>query len=128
MQALWRKYNINPAMGCLPMLLQFPVFFAFYKALLISIELRQASFFGWIIDLSARDPLYIWPLLMGGTQLITQKMTPTQMDPMQAKIFLAMPIVFIYILRDFPSGLLIYWTVQNLVGIAQQIYVNRQPD
>lgn len=127
-QALWKKYNINPAMGCLPMLLQFPVFFAFYKALLISIELRQAPFFGWIIDLSSRDPLYVWPLLMGGTQFLTQKMTPTQMDPMQQKIFLVMPIVFIYILRDFPSGLLVYWTVQNLVGVAQQIYVNRQPD
>lgn len=128
MQGLWRKHGINPFMGCLPILLQFPVFFAFYKALLISIELRQAPFFGWIIDLGARDPLYIWPVLMGATQLVTQKMTPTQMDPAQAKIFLAMPIVFMYILRDFPSGLLIYWTMTNLVGIAQQIYVNRQPD
>jgi YidC/Oxa1 family membrane protein insertase len=128
MQALWRKHKINPAMGCLPMLLQMPVFFAFYKALLISIELRQAPFFGWIVDLSERDPLYIWPVLMGATQFITQKMTPTQMDPMQQKIFLVMPLIFMYILRDFPSGLLIYWTVQNIVGIGQQIYVNKQSD
>ncbi len=128
MQQLWKRNKINPAMGCLPMLLQMPVFFAFYKALLISIELRQAPFALWIIDLSARDPLYIWPVLMGGTQLITQKLTPSQMDPMQQKIFLAMPIVFMYILRDFPSGLLVYWTVSNIVGIAQQLYVNRQPD
>ncbi len=128
MQALWRKYKVNPAMGCLPLLLQFPVFFAFYKALLISIELRQAPFFGWIIDLSARDPLYIWPVAMGATQLVTQKLTPTQVDPTQQKIFMIMPIVFMYILRDFPAGLLIYWTVQNLVGIAQQVYVNKKPD
>jgi len=128
MQGLWRKHKINPAMGCLPMLLQFPVFFAFYKALLISIELRQAPFFGWIIDLSSRDPLYLWPVAMGATQLVTQKMTPTQMEPTQQKMMMALPIVFMYILRDFPAGLLIYWTVQNLVGIGQQIYVNRQPD
>jgi YidC/Oxa1 family membrane protein insertase len=127
-QNLWRKHKINPAMGCLPILLQMPVFFAFYKSLLISIELRQAPFFAWIIDLSARDPLYVWPVAMGVTQLITQKLTPTQMDPTQAKMFLAMPIVFMFILRDFPSGLLVYWTVQNIVGILQQLYVNRQPD
>jgi len=128
MQALWKRHKINPAMGCLPILLQFPVFFAFYKALLISIELRHAPFFGWIIDLSCRDPLYVWPVLMGATQLITQKMTPTQMDKTQQTIFLAMPIVFTYILRNFPAGLLVYWTIQNMVGIGQQIYINRQPD
>ncbi|MFO8055956.1 MAG: membrane protein insertase YidC [bacterium] len=127
-QALWKRHKVNPAMGCLPMLLQFPVFFAIYKALLISIELRHAPFMWWIIDLSSRDPLYIWPIAMGATQLVTQKMTPTQMDSTQAKLFLAMPIVFTFILRNFPAGLLIYWTVQNMVGIAQQIYVNRQPD
>jgi len=127
-QSLWKRHKINPAMGCLPMLLQFPVFFAIYKALLISIELRHAPFMWWIIDLSSRDPLYIWPVAMGATQLITQKMTPTQMDSTQAKLFLAMPIVFTFILRNFPAGLLIYWTVQNIVGIGQQIYVNRQPD
>lgn len=128
MQALWRRHKINPMMGCLPMLLQFPVFIAFYKALIISIELRQAPFVSWIIDLSARDPLYVWPVLMGATQVVTQKMTPTQMDPVQAKMFMIMPIVFMYILRDFPAGLLIYWTVQNLVGIAQQLYINSRPD
>lgn len=127
-QELWRRHKINPAMGCLPILLQFPVFMAFYKALLISIELRQAPFFAWIQDLSARDPYYIWPVLMGATQVVTQKLTPTQMDPTQAKIFLIMPIVFMFILKDFPSGLLVYWTVQNIVGIGQQIYVNRTTD
>jgi len=127
MAALYKKYKINPIGGCLPMLLQIPVFFAFYKALLISIELRHAPFFGWILDLSGRDPLLVWPLLMGGTQILMQKMTPTtSVDPAQAKMMMLMPLVFIFLLLYFPAGLIIYWTCSNLVGIGQQIYVNRK--
>ena len=127
MAALYKKYKINPIGGCLPMLLQIPVFFAFYKALLSSIELRHAPFFGWIQDLSGRDPLLIWPLVMGGTQILMQKMTPTtSADPAQAKMMMLMPLVFIFLLLYFPAGLIIYWTMSNLVGIGQQMYVNRQ--
>jgi YidC/Oxa1 family membrane protein insertase len=127
MAALYKRYKINPIGGCLPMLLQIPVFFAFYKALLISIELRHAPFFGWIQDLSGRDPLLIWPLLMGGTQILMQKMTPTtSMDPAQARMMMLMPLVFIFLLLYFPAGLIIYWTCSNLVGIGQQVYVNRK--
>ena len=127
MAALYKRHKINPLGGCLPMLLQIPVFFAFYKALLISIELRHAPFFGWILDLSNRDPLLIWPLVMGGTQILMQKMTPTtSADPMQQKMMMLMPVVFIFLLLYFPSGLIIYWTCSNLVGIGQQIYVNRK--
>ena len=127
MASLYKKYKINPIGGCLPMLLQIPVFFAFYKALLISIELRHAPFFSWIQDLSGRDPLLIWPLLMGGTQILMQKMTPTtSVDPTQAKMMMLMPLVFIFLLLYFPAGLIIYWTCSNLVGIGQQIYVNRK--
>lgn len=127
MAALYKKYKINPLGGCLPMLLQIPVFFAFYKALLISVELRHAPFFGWIQDLSGRDPLLIWPVLMGVTQVAMQKMTPTtSMDPTQARMMMLMPLLFIFLLLYFPSGLIIYWTASNLVGIGQQIYVNRK--
>jgi YidC/Oxa1 family membrane protein insertase len=125
MAALYKRYKINPMGGCLPMVIQIPIFFAFYKALLISIELRHAPFFGWINDLSSRDPLLILPLLMGGSQIIMQKMTPTTGDPTQAKMMMLMPIVFVFLLLYFPSGLLLYWTVSNIVGIGQQIYVNK---
>ncbi|OGP59328.1 MAG: hypothetical protein A2V67_15840 [Deltaproteobacteria bacterium RBG_13_61_14] len=127
MAALYKRYKVNPLGGCLPMLLQIPVFFAFYKALLISVELRHAPFFGWIQDLSGRDPLLVWPVLMGATQVAMQKMTPTtSMDPTQARMMMLMPLVFIFLLLYFPSGLIIYWTASNLVGIGQQIYVNRK--
>ncbi len=125
MAALYKRHKINPMGGCLPMIIQIPVFFAFYKALLISIELRHAPFFGWINDLSSRDPLLILPMLMGGSQLIMQRMTPTTGDPTQAKMMMMMPIVFVFLLLYFPSGLLLYWTVSNIVGIGQQVYVNK---
>jgi YidC/Oxa1 family membrane protein insertase len=125
MAALYKKYKINPMGGCLPMVIQIPIFFAFYKALLISTELRHAPFAAWIQDLSSRDPLLILPVLMGGSQIIMQKMTPTTGDPTQAKMMMLMPVVFVFLLMYFPSGLLLYWTVSNIVGIGQQVYVNK---
>lgn len=124
--ALYRKYKINPMGGCLPILIQIPIFFAFYRVLLVSIELRHAPWILWIQDLSSRDPLLILPLLMGLSQFFMQKLTPTTtMDPTQAKMMMLMPLVFTFMLVYFPSGLLLYWTVSNIIGIAQQIYVNK---
>lgn len=126
MMNLYKEHRVNPLGGCLPMLVQIPVFFALYKVLLSSIELRQADFFLWITDLSAKDPYYVTPLLMGASMFIQQKMTPTQMDPTQAKIFLAMPIVFTFLFLNFPAGLVIYWLVNNLLTIGQQALINRK--
>lgn len=126
MMELYRKYKINPMGGCLPMLLQIPVFFALYQILTIAIELRQAPFMLWIHDLSAKDPYYVLPILMGATMLIQQKMTPSTMDSTQQKIMLLMPVVFTFIFISFPSGLVLYWLVNNLFGIAQQFYLNQK--
>jgi YidC/Oxa1 family membrane protein insertase len=123
---LYKKHSVNPLGGCLPMLVQIPVFFALYKVLLDSIALRQAPFMLWLTDLSAKDPYYITPLLMGATMFIQQKMTPTTADPLQAKIFMFMPVVFTFLFLNFPSGLVIYWLVNNLLTIAQQYYINRR--
>jgi YidC/Oxa1 family membrane protein insertase len=124
--ALQRKYKINPLGGCLPMLVQIPIFFAFYKVLVVSIELRQAPWILWIPDLSARDPLLILPLLMGISQYVMQKLTPTAgADPTQVKMMQLMPLIFTFMLIYFPSGLLLYWTVSNIIGIGQQLYVNK---
>lgn len=122
---LYKNHRVNPLGGCLPMLVQIPVFFALYKVLLDSIALRQAPFMLWLTDLSAKDPYYITPLLMGATMFIQQKMTPTTADPMQAKIFMLMPVIFTFLFLNFPSGLVIYWLVNNLLTIAQQYYINR---
>ena len=107
------------------MLLQFPVFIALYKVLLVSIELRHAPFIFWIQDLSAKDPYYITPLLMGASMFIQQKMTPTTGDPTQAKMMLMMPVVFTFLFLSFPSGLVIYWLVNNILSIGQQLYTNK---
>lgn len=123
---LYRKHKVNPASGCLPMLVQLPIFIAFYRALYVSIELRHAPFFGWIQDLSAPDPYYITPIIMGATMLITQKMTPTSADPMQAKMMMAMPIVFTFLFLNFPAGLVVYWLVNNILTIFQQLYINKK--
>lgn len=125
MMELYRTHKVNPLGGCLPMLIQIPVFFALYKALMFSIELRHAPFMLWITDLSARDPYYVTPIVMGATMFIQQKMTPSSMDPMQAKIMLALPVVFTFMFLNFPSGLVIYWLVNNVLTIAQQMYINR---
>ena len=128
MMAFYKENKVNPLGGCLPMLIQIPVFFALYRVLLGSIELRHAPFILWITDLSAKDPYYVTPLIMGVTMFIQQKMTPTNMDPTQAKIMLMMPVVFTFMFLNFPSGLVIYWLTNNLLTILQQYLIRRQPD
>jgi YidC/Oxa1 family membrane protein insertase len=127
MMELYKTHRVNPVGGCLPMVVQIPVFFALYKVLLNSIELRHAHFGLWLTDLSAKDPYYITPLIMGATMFIQQKMSPTTMDPTQAKIFMVMPVVFTFLFLNFPSGLVIYWLVNNLLTILQQYFINRKP-
>ncbi len=122
---LYKSHKVNPMGGCLPMLIQIPVFFGLYKTLLYSIELRHAPFMFWIQDLSAKDPYYITPIIMGATMFWQQKITPTMGDPMQAKLMLLMPIVFTFLFLNFPSGLVIYWLFNNILSIGQQYYVNR---
>ncbi|GAM08500.1 membrane protein insertase YidC [Geobacter sp. OR-1] len=122
---LYKAHKVNPLGGCLPMVVQIPVFFALYKALMFSIELRHAPFYFWIQDLSAKDPYYVTPLVMGVTMFIQQKMTPTNMDPVQAKMMLMLPVVFTFMFLNFPSGLVLYWLVNNILTIAQQSYINR---
>ena len=140
--ALYKTHKVNPLGGCLPMLLQVPVFFALYKILLISIELRSAPFMLWIQDLSAPDTLFghlpamlpliggfavgPLPILMGATMLIQQKMTPTSLDPTQNKMMMLMPIIFTFLFLNFASGLVLYWLINNIFSIAQQLYVNRK--
>lgn len=123
MISLYRQHKVNPLGGCLPMLLQIPVFIALYHALFFSIELRGAPFMLWIEDLSKSDPYFVTPVLMGATMYLQQKLTPTVADPIQQKIFLMMPIVFTFLFITFPAGLVIYWTVNNLLTIAQQYYI-----
>lgn len=124
--ALYKSHKVNPMSGCLPILIQIPVFIGLYNTLLYAIELRHSPFFWWIQDLSAKDPYYITPIIMGATQFIQQKMTPTVGDPMQAKIMLLMPIVFTFIFLNFPAGLVIYWLLNNVLSIGQQYYINKK--
>ncbi len=126
MMALYKKEKINPAGGCLPILVQMPVFFALYWVLLESVELRQAPFALWLQDLSAPDPYYILPVLMGVTQFIMFRLNPAPMDDMQKKVFMIMPIVFIFIFATFPQGLVLYWVVNNILSMAQQWYINKK--
>lgn len=134
MMNLYRTYKINPMGGCLPMILQIPVFFALYYALLYAIELRHAPFISyfpftkkiWLADLSAKDPYYITPIIMGISMLAQQKLSPTSANPTQEKLMLFMPIFFTVIFLNFPSGLVIYWLVNNILSIIQQIYINRR--
>ncbi len=123
---LYKENNASPLSGCLPMLLMIPFFFAFYRLLMSSIELRQAPFIFWIQDLAVHDPMFVLPVLMGGTQMAIQKMTPqTSADPTQQKIMSFMPIMFTFILAWAPSGLVLYWFSNNLVSMAQQLTTNR---
>ncbi len=124
--ALYKTHKVNPFGGCLPMLIQIPIFFGLYKALLYSIELRHSPLFWWIQDLSANDPYYITPIVMGATQFIQQKMTPAMGDPMQQKIMLLMPLIFTFFFLNFPSGLVIYWLFNNILSIGQQYYNNKR--
>ncbi len=123
MMELYKKHKVNPVGGCLPMLLQIPVFIALYHALFFSIELRGAPFMGWVTDLSVADPYYVYPVLMGATMFLQQKLTPSMGDPMQQKIMMFLPIVFTFLFLTFPAGLVIYWTVNNILTICQQYYI-----
>jgi YidC/Oxa1 family membrane protein insertase len=123
---LYKRRKINPMSGCLPMVIQIPVFIALYNALQYTIEMRHAPFLFWIKDLAAKDPIYITPLIMGATMVIQQKMTPTAADPTQAKMFLLMPVMFTFLFLNFPSGLVLYWLVNNVLSIAHQYYLNKK--
>ena len=147
MLGLYKKHGVNPVAGCLPILLQIPVFFALYKVLFVSIEMRHAPFFGWIHDLSAPDPLGVltlfglipwqipqllqplnlglWPIAMGLSMWLQQKMNPAPVDPIQKKIFAFLPILFTFLLGRFPAGLVIYWTWNNMLTIGQQWVITR---
>jgi len=125
MMDLYKKEKINPMGGCFPILIQVPVFIALYWVLLGSIELRHAPFFGWIQDLSAIDPFYILPILMGATMIVQTKLNPKPTDPMQAKVMTWMPVIFSVFFFFFPAGLVLYWLVNNVLSIAQQWYVNK---
>ncbi len=149
MMALYKREKVNPASGCLPILIQIPVFFALYKVLFVTIETRHAPFFGWIQDLSVPDPttiwnlfglipwdpsgvipgflsIGIWPLIMGASMYLQQKLNPQPPDPLQAKIFLLLPIVFTFLLAQFPAGLVIYWAWNNTLSILQQWVIMRR--
>ncbi|MBL4720538.1 MAG: membrane protein insertase YidC [Alphaproteobacteria bacterium] len=148
MMALYKTEKVNPAAGCLPMLVQIPVFFALYKTLFVSIEMRHAPYYGWIHDLSAPDPLGIltgfgmfpwevpatyaflnlgiWPLIMGFSMFLQQRLNPAPADPMQAKIFMFMPIMFTFLLAKFPAGLVIYWAWNNVLSMTQQWIIMRR--
>ena len=144
MMELYKREKANPLAGCLPILVQIPIFFALYKVLFVTIEMRHAPFFGWIADLSAPDPtslfnlfgllpftppqmlmIGVWPLVMGFTMWFQQKLNPTPPDPMQQKIFAVLPFLFTYMLASFPAGLVIYWAWNNLLSIAQQWLIMR---
>jgi len=123
--ALMKQHNANPIGGCLPMLLQIPVFFALYRVIGSSIELYHSPFYGWITDLSSADKFYVLPVLMGITMFLQQKMTPTTMDPTQAKIMAFLPLVFILFMLQLPSGLTLYMTISAIFGIVQQFFFLR---
>jgi YidC/Oxa1 family membrane protein insertase len=131
---LYKTYKVNPAGGCLPILVQIPVFFGLYQALLNAIELRQAAFIPylpftdtvWLADLSVRDPLFITPLVMGSTMFLQQKLTPAPGDPTQAKMMLFMPPIFTLLCFNFPAGLVLYWLINNVISMFQQWLQLRQ--
>jgi YidC/Oxa1 family membrane protein insertase len=125
MMELYKKHGANPMGGCLPLLLQIPVFFAIYRVLLNAIELKQAEWILWITDLAVMDPYFVLPVLMGGSMYLQQVITPnTITDPMQQKIFRFLPLIFIAFFATFPAGLTLYWFVNNLFSLAQQYYIN----
>jgi YidC/Oxa1 family membrane protein insertase len=122
---LYRDYKVNPVGGCLPMVLQMPVFVALFNILYMTIDLRQAPFVGWITDLSVQDPYYVLPIIMGATMVIQQKITPTTMDPTQAKIMLVLPVFMTFLFINFPAGLVLYWLTNNVLTIGQQVLTER---
>jgi YidC/Oxa1 family membrane protein insertase len=125
MMKMYREEKINPLGGCLPILVQIPVFIALYWMLLESVEMRQAPFMLWIQDLSTKDPFYVLPVLMGATMLIQHKLNPTPLDPIQARVMMILPIAFTFFFMFFPAGLVLYWVVNNTLSIAQQWYITR---
>ena len=125
---LYRKEKVNPLSGCLPILIQIPVFIGLYWVLIESVELRQAPWIFWIHDLSAKDPFYILPLFMGLTMFLQQKLSPPPPDPMQAKMMMMLPIVFTVLFLYFPAGLVLYWVTNNTISITQQWYIMRKLD
>ncbi len=125
MMELYKREKVNPAAGCLPILIQMPFFLAFYWVLLESVEMRQAPFAGWITDLSTRDPYFILPIIMGAAMLFQQKLNPAPADPVQARVMQVMPIVFTVFFAFFPSGLVLYWVTNTILSIAQQWHINR---
>ena len=125
MMALYKREKVNPLGGCLPVLVQIPVFIALYWVLLGTVEMRNAPWLGWISDLSVKDPFYVLPLIMGATMFIQTKLNPTPPDPIQAKVMLMMPIIFTFMFLWFPAGLVLYWTVNNILSIAQQWQITR---
>lgn len=122
---LYRDHKVNPVGGCLPMVLQMPVFVALFNILYMTIDLRQAPFMGWITDLSVQDPYYVLPIIMGVTMVIQQKITPTTMDPTQAKIMLMLPAFMTFLFINFPAGLVLYWLTNNVLTISQQVLTDR---
>ena len=125
MMELYKREKINPVAGCLPILVQIPVFLAFYWVLLESVEMRQAPFFGWIQDLSSKDPFFILPILMGFGMFAQFKLNPQPPDPVQAKMFAFMPVIMTVMMAWFPAGLVLYWLTNTLLSIAQQWQINR---
>jgi YidC/Oxa1 family membrane protein insertase len=125
MMELYKREKVNPAAGCLPILIQMPFFLAFYWVLLESVEMRQAPFALWITDLSSRDPYFILPIIMGAAMLFQQRLNPAPADPVQAKVMQVMPIMFTGFFAFFPSGLVLYWVTNTLLSIAQQWYINK---
>ena len=145
MMALYKREKVNPVSGCLPVLIQIPFFFAIYKMLFVTIEMRHQPFFGWIKDLSERDPtsifnlfglipwdppsfliIGVWPILMGVSMFVQQKLNPAPPDPIQAKIFMFFPLFLTIILAPFPSGLVVYWTINNILTMAQQVVIMKR--
>ncbi len=125
MMALYKEEKINPLGGCLPILVQIPVFISLYWVLLESVELRQAPFALWLVDLTSKDPFYILPLIMGVSMWIQQKLNPAPMDPVQQKVMQILPFAFTIFFMFFPSGLVLYWVVNNILSIAQQWHITR---
>ena len=126
MMELYKREKINPVAGCLPVLVQIPFFLAFYWVLLESVEMRQAPFFGWLQDLSTRDPFYILPAIMAGAMFLQYKLQPTPADPIQAKVFMILPLVMSVTFAFFPAGLVLYWVTNTVLSIAQQWNINRR--
>lgn len=125
MMKLYKEHGVNPAGGCLPMLIQLPIFWGFFRMLTVAIELRHSPWILWVKDLSVHDPTYVTPILMGVTQFISQKMTPTSADPAQARMMLIMPVVMTLFFLNFQSGLVLYWLTSNVLQIGQQALMNR---